>query len=262
MQNIKSLGLALALTAGLTFCNGTEAAATDSDPEMEAHLDLLSAQEAIWKNYMHIDEAIAQCGEFAITDLDNNGRPEILFTTTAGEEEYIENWGYEVNEAGDGVSLLQFLNGSNAVDINQSPIRMYFACQINERYYIFETVRWVPSMEGGWAREATLSSLRLSQGQVQQESLGGFFEAHESRELPPFSTTYRDQNHKIIGAKAYANLAKSHYVYHHPNHVTIGWTSVAELARAMDSREKVRALFAKSWAGFHAEEIDEGPVHG
>ena len=261
MQNIKSLGLALALAAGLAFCNGTEAATRDSDPEMEAQLDFLSTQENIWKKEMCLEEAIGQGGKLAVTDLDNNGRLEILFTTTAGAEECIENWGYEVNEAGDGVSLLKFLNGSNSTDIGQSTIRMYFACQINERYYIFETARWVPSMEGGWAREATLSSLQLSQGQVRQKSLGGFFEAHESRELPPISTTYRGQNYNIIDAEAYAKLAKTHYNGCHSNEVTLGWVSLSELWKAKDSREKVRELFAKSWSGFHTEEIDEGPVH-
>ena len=255
MQRLKHWGLAVVLAAGFAFGGAAEAASTEADPQ----LDLLSAQENIWKKEMSIDEAIAQGGEFAITDLDHNGRLEILFTTTVGEEEFIQNWGYEVNETEDGVSLLKAFQGTDCTDIAHSPVQMYFACQIGERHYVFETVHWVPSMEGGWAREGRLSGLRLSQGKIEQENLGSFFEAHEKRELPPVSTTYRDSNYKNIDAKTYANLAKTHYNYQHHFEVTIGWTRVIELANAMDSREKVRALFAKSWEKFHEEEIGDDP---
>lgn len=253
MQRLGKIGIAVvALAIGVVFGGAAEAAMA----EAEQQLDLLSAQEDIWKKEMSIDEAIAQGGEFAVTDLDHNGRLELLFTTTVGAEECIENWGYEVNETEDGVSLLKAFQDT---DIAQSPVQMYFACQIGERHYVFETVRWVPSMEGGWAREGRLSGLCLSQGKIEQESLGGFFEVHEKRDLPPVSTTYRDGNSKSIDAKAYANLAKTRYDYQHHFEVTIGWTRIIELAKAMDSREKVRALFAKSWEKFHEEEIGEDP---
>ena len=255
MKAWKALGATLALAAGIACCGTAEAATA----EEERQLDILSAQEDIWKKEMSIDEAIAQGGEFAITDLDHNGRLEILFTTTVGAEEFIENWGYEVNETEDGAALLTFFNGSDGTDIAHSPIQMYFACQRGTRHYIFETVRWVPSMEGGWAREGRLSGLCLSDGKIEQELLGSFFETHEKRDLPPFSTTYRDNNYNTVDAAAYANLAGKHYNYYHHFEVKIGWTRIIELAKAMDSREKVRALFAKSLAGFHEEEIGEDP---
>lgn len=255
MKSWKTLGVTLALAAGIACCGSAEAATA----EEEQQLDILSAQEHIWMKEMSIDEAIAQGGEFAITDLDHNGRLEILFTTTVGAEEVIENWGYEVNETGNGAALLTFLNGTGETDIAKSPVQMYFACQVGTRHYIFETTHWVPSMEGGWAREGRLSGLCLSQGKIEQESLGGFFEAHEKRDLPPISTTYHDNNHNLIDATAYASLAGKHYNYYHHFEVKIGWTRIIELAKAMDSREKIRALFAKSLAGFHEEEIGEDP---
>ena len=41
----------------------------------------------------------------------------------------------------------------------------------------------------------------------------------------------------------------------------MGWTPVTELARAMGDKKKVREVFAKSYAAFREEELDEGPVH-
>ncbi|MBO4853142.1 MAG: hypothetical protein J5477_05890 [Schwartzia sp.] len=255
MQKLGKIGLAVVFAIGAALGGAAEAATT----EEARQLDLLSAQEEIWKGAMSIEEAIAQGGEFAVTDLDHNGRLELLFTTTVGAEEFIENWGYEVNETEDGVSLLTALNGSDGTDIGRSPVTMYFACQTGARYYIFETVHGVPSMEGGWAREGRLSGLRLDHGKIRQELLGGFFEAHEKRELPPISTIYRDSDYNKIDAEAYANLASKRYPYHHHFEVKIGWTRIIELADAMDSQEKVRAVFAKSWEKFHEEEIGDDP---
>ncbi|MBQ9377579.1 MAG: hypothetical protein IJU05_07250 [Schwartzia sp.] len=261
MRMMKKTGLALALAIGVAFGGTAEASMPYDRSQMEQQLDLLSAQKDIWEKYMCLEEAIGQGGHFAVTDLDQNGRPELLFTTTVGKEEVIENWGYEVNEAGDGVSLLKSFDETNETDILHSPIRMYFACQIDKRYYIFQDARWVASREGGWTRKGRLSGLCLSQGELHREHLGSFFEAHLSRDLPPTGTIYRDRDNKVIDAKAYANLAKTYYDNCHPNEVTIGWVSLSELWKAKGSREKVRALFARSWADFHAEELDEGPVH-
>jgi len=41
----------------------------------------------------------------------------------------------------------------------------------------------------------------------------------------------------------------------------MGWTPVTELAKAMGVQKKVREVFAKFYAAFHEEELDEGPVH-
>ena len=259
MRAMKKIGLALTLAASLAFGNAVEAAEAY---EANAQLDFLSTQKDIWEKNMCLEEALVQNGEFAVTDLDNNGQLELFFTTTVGDEEFIENWGYEVNETGDGVSLLHFFNGASETDIHKPHVRMYFACQIGERHYVFESVRWIPSMEGGWARDGRLYGLQLSQGQIHQEFLGHFSEPHKGLKLPPSGeTTYSDKNANIIDKEAYAKLAKNHYNGCHIYEVTLGWVSLSELWKAKGSREKVREGLAKSCAGFHAEELDEGPVH-
>ena len=257
MRTWKKRVLSLALAAGVAVGGTAEAMTLDE----ERQLDVLSAQNQIWEQNMSIEEAVAQDGKFAVTDLDHNGRLELLFTTTIGEEEFVETWGYEVNRTGDGASLLQFLNGSNTTQIGQPDVRMYFACQILKRHYIFETARWTPSMEGGWAREGKLVGLCLENGVVRQELLGHFFEAHEKRDLPPVEILYSDGKSNLIDEAAYQNLARKRYDGYHIFAVTIGWTPVTELAKAMGDQKKVREVFAKSYANFHEEESDEDPVH-
>ena len=102
MRAWKKTVLSLTLAAGVAVGGTAEAMTSDE----EQQLDVLSAQSQIWEKNMSIEEAIAQDGKFAVTDLDHNGRMELLFTTTVGEEEFVETWGYEVNEKGDGVSRL------------------------------------------------------------------------------------------------------------------------------------------------------------
>ena len=257
MRTWKKMLLAFALTAGVAL-GGTAEAMTSDD---EQQLDVLSSQNRIWEQEMCIEEAIAQDGKFAVTDLDHNGLLELLFTTTIGEEEYVETWGYEVNRDGKNASLLQFLNGSNTTQIGQSRVRMYFACQILKRYYIFETAQWTPSMEGGWARDGKLVGLWLENGVVHQEQLGHFFEAYEKPGQAPVQILYSDAKANLIDEEAYKKLARKHYDGHHVFDVRIGWTPVSELAKAMGDQKKIREVFAKSYAAFHEEELDEGPVH-
>ena len=257
MRAWKKMLLAFALTAGVALGGTAEAMTSDE----EQQLDVLSSQNRIWEQEMCIEEAIAQDGKFAVTDLDHNGRLELLFTTTIGEEEHVETWGYEVDRDGKNASLLQFLNGSNTTDIAKSPVRKYFACQILKSHYIFENVRWVPSMEGGWARDGRLVSLCLENGVVRQELLGHFYEAYEKRDQAPVQILYSDAKANLIDEEAYKKLAREHYNGCHIFEVRIGWTPVRELAKAMGDQKKVREVFAKSYADFHEEELDEGPVH-
>ena len=257
MRAWNTILLSLALAAGVVVGGTAEAMTLDE----EQQLDVLSAQNRIWEQEMCINEAIAQDGKFAVTDLDHNGQLELLFTTTIGEEEFVDTWGYEVNQTGSGASLLQFLNGSNTTQIGQSQVRMYFACQILKRHYLFETARWTPSMEGGWARDGKLVGLCLEDGIVRQELLGHFFEAHEKRDLPPVEILYSDSKANLIDEAAYKNLARKRYDGYHVFAVKMGWTPVEELAKAMGDQKKVREVFAKSYAAFHEEELDEGPVH-
>ena len=257
MQTWKKMLLSLTLAASVAIGGTAEAMTSDEDRQ----LDVLSSQNQIWEKNMSIEEAVAQDGKFAVTDLDHNGQLEILFTTTAGEEKYVEDWGYEVNQNESGASMLQFLNGSNVTQIGQPRVRMYFACQILKRYYIFESVRWTPSMEGGWARDGKLVGLWLEDGVVRQELLGHYFEAHEKRDLPPVEILYSVSNANRIDEDSYKKLARKHYDGYHIFDVKIGWTPVSELAKAMGDKKKLREVFAKSYAGFHEEELDEGPVH-
>ena len=85
MRAWKKVGVVLALAAGVVVGGTAEAMTLDE----EQQLDVLSAQNQIWEQNMSIEEAVAQDGKFAVTDLDHNGRMEILFTTTIGEEEFV-----------------------------------------------------------------------------------------------------------------------------------------------------------------------------
>ncbi len=255
MERLKKIGLAAVLAVGAAFGGTGEAAAM----ETERQLDLLSAQEVIWKQQMSIEEAVAQGGQLAVTDLDRNGRLELIFTTTAGEEGCIETWGYEVNEEGDGVSLLTALDETNGAAVGHFTLPMYLEPQTGVRYYILETGRWVDSPEDVWEREVRRSGLWLEHGSLRQEVLGSVLEEYEDRSSPPIGTTFRDRDGNEIDEEEYVGLEDIRYHDCLRREVTIGWTRVRELGRAMDSREKVRAVFAGSWERFREDEAEEQP---
>lgn len=258
MEAAKKIGLVLVLVANIFFCSIAEAELTGDD---EQQLDVLSAQSRIWEKEMCLEEAIGQDGKFVVADLDNNGRLELLFQTKAGEEDCIEVWGYEVTENGDGVSRLRFLDGTGDAEIAKEHVRMYFACQLGTRHYIFQSSRWHHGKNGGFERSGEMLALCLRQGDVTGELLGRYREIYNDRGQLPVKTVYFNAQGKALSKAAYEKLAREYYDGCHLFEVTLGWRQIGELAKAMDDQKKVRELFADSWKDFHAEEIDEGPVH-
>ncbi len=238
--------LVLALAAGLCF-SGTAAAQPPPIDTVEAQLDFLAGHRQDWETLpAQEDTPFARVVHFAVTDLDNNGRLEILFSAAIGQQPVAENWGYEVNEAGDGLVPLLFRNGADHTPISRPSAPLYFACQRGTYHYVFQEDRRYDWSEHG----GELSGLSLAQGEIYRTLLGRFSEARDPSGQAPPVRQYFDDKDRSISAAAYSALARRHYDYYHPGELTLGWVPMARLDEAMKDQKQVRALLAGSWAGF------------
>ena len=112
------------------------AAAVCAAPEISDQINLIAANANLWKQ--NIDFGL---WGFAVTDLDHNGRLEILAASVQGTGFYTYINAYEVNEKGDGFNELQgpsILRTDSAPDIMVSNVPCYFDKDAGRYYYIFD----------------------------------------------------------------------------------------------------------------------------
>lgn len=93
-----------------------------------------------------VDEwAAAEYGDanfYAITDLDGNGRLEIIAATCGGSGLYTYSSFYEVNESYDGISTCEYPveEGESQPDIVMEKVNSFFDEDAGIRYFVFEDV--------------------------------------------------------------------------------------------------------------------------
>ena len=110
--------------------------AVSAAPEVSGQLDLIAANADLWKQ----DVEFGLWG-FTVTDLDRNGRLEIISASVQGTGFYTYINAYEVNENGDGFIELQGpsdLRTDSAPDIMVSTVPVYFDKETGRCYYIFD----------------------------------------------------------------------------------------------------------------------------
>lgn len=112
------------------------AAAVSAAPEVSDQLDLIAANADMWKQ----DIDFGQWG-FTVTDLDHNGRLEIISASVQGTGFYTYITACEVNEQGDGFTELQGPSDErtdSAPDIMISTALVYYDKDADRYYYIFD----------------------------------------------------------------------------------------------------------------------------
>lgn len=264
MKLLKKFGLILALSVGIAANCSANPMPPDPSIDYDSQLHLFARQNQIWDKGMCLEEAIGQDGQLVITDLDNNGRLELLFTTTAGREEYIENWGFEVNEDGNGVVLIKSCEMIDTTVLRQENVPMFFACQENKYYYLFPKFKWISRSDTFCERFDGQSSLCLDQGEFKTELLTFSIKSYDKPDLPPAEVKYYDSLNKPISQAEYEAIPPTHFQYHHPHEVTLGWEPLESLAKVKNDPNLIHDLFAKSWSKYRVEALPEGPdgVHG
>ena len=105
-------------------------------PEIEAQINLIAENSSLWKQ----DVEFGNWG-YTVTDLDHNGRLEIISASVQGTGFYTYILAYEVSEDGNGLSELigpEFKTGDSAPDIMVSEVPVFYDEKDGRYYYIFD----------------------------------------------------------------------------------------------------------------------------
>lgn len=107
---------------------------TTKQSPIDKQIQVIADQVSVWKG----EEEEIYYG-YAVTDLDHNGRLEIIASTCQGSGIYTYSSFYEVNENGDGLDMCEYpgAEGGSEADIMEDSANVYYDSDVNIYYYIF-----------------------------------------------------------------------------------------------------------------------------
>lgn len=185
------------LTAPLPTGKSTE------EVDILPQLDIIADNIDLWR----MEEYEGELNRYAITDLDQNGRLEIIASNAAGSGLYTWSSFYEVNETRDGLTELatNFGEGESQPDMIIDEAVCYY--QDGVYYYIVSD-----TLRNGFAENYfILTSLALKDGTIERTWLGTRSMIYdpteesekEEAEEPEPTITYMDGNYEEITEEAF-----------------------------------------------------------
>ncbi len=214
--------------------------------DIDKQIDIIAANVDMWK--IITDYANEICS-YAVTDLDGNGRLEVIASNMAGTGFYTYSYFYEVNEQFDGLVKCEtdFVEGSSQpdiIDIIGDPVVMYHDAATNTFYYIEDDL-----LKVGLEYYRYKSALSLKDGRVTVTSLAS--EVHnyvsETGTITYWSTTGEE-----ITEEYYNSIADAIFAGCEKYKIVFGWQDMKGLEGA--DTEAVLALLKQSYESFGIKE--------
>jgi hypothetical protein len=208
-------------------------------------LRLIAAQAAVW---MGDTEVVAEPFFYAVTDLDQNGRLEIIQSSCQGTGLYSYTSMWEVSA--DGTELvpcqLSIAEGESQPDIIADPDMVYFDKAQDCYFYIFrDEIR-----NGAAEHYQSRIALSLQDGVVTTTLLGQSSTIYASGGETAV-TTYTDADGNTIDEDAYNSSAENTFAGLTAMEATIGWTDYTVSAQLAELTEaEIVSLLEASWEGF------------
>lgn len=225
-----------------TVTDGSDATSYDSQ------LQIITANADVW---MGDTERIAEPFFYAVTDLDRNGRLEIIQSFRQGTGLYTctQLWEVDINKSvlvPCQLSEYDDEEDSQPDIISDDPISVYFDEVNNCYYYIFsDIIRY----SAGESRQ-NLLSVSLQNGIVTTTLLAQSYSV-ASESGTDMTTTYKDANGNAIDENAFNITADNTYADFTAMKSTIGWTdySVSSQLSAM-TKSEITEILKTSWEKF------------
>lgn len=216
--------------SAILFLLMLSAAAVSAELSPDAQIELIAANKTLWEqDYDYI------VWGYVVTDMDHNGRFEIISSSVQGTGFYSYNKAYEVSE--DGSRLIDLLSNANeydsAPDIMVSKVPMYFDKNENRYYYIFSDM-----IRNG-----------MSEYYENVRAVSIVSEAWEEILLATKATVYSDPEHAVITCKnaeqaeiseaQYASIAETVFGSLESGELCLNWITTDKEAFALLSAEQL-----------------------
>lgn len=242
MKRILIFAMVAILGLGLAGCQG---AIGDENAESYARqLRVMANHVALWK----LEDDFGLWG-YAVTDLDDNGRLEVISSQCQGTGLYTSSNFWEVNETFDGLTLCntEGIEGDSEVDIMTPTVPVYCDSNRGVRYFIFDDLIKNGAAEYYENRRA----LTLQGGNVSEINLA--YKSTIYSDADNAVVTCTDAEGETISEEEYDAIADRYFSGLDQRQANIGWmTEDSAQVLSMDEDE-IYHMLESSFQGFQVK---------
>lgn len=216
---------------------------------VEKQIDVIMNNIDTWN--LSTDEDIYAPYGYAITDLDQNGRLEIIASSCQGTGIYTYSNYYEVNESLNGLNKIErnVEEGSSEADIMIPTVKVFINKATNEYHYIFDDLVKVGAAEYYENKQ----DIVLKNGKIYEKAI-----AYRNTVYTDSNTnvTLKDANNKEITAEDYALIENKLFSNLELKFANIEWVSTTDVDFSSVSGDELKNKLIESYEKFGFSDIE------
>ncbi|HMM31993.1 MAG TPA: hypothetical protein PKB13_09480 [Clostridia bacterium] len=220
----------------------TTTSAPTKEP-IESQLQIIAEHSSIWLN-----DADAESYGFAVTDLDHNGRLEIIFSTCQGTGIYSYNQMWEVNDDFNAIALCETetVEGDSQADIMVPSVLAFYDSGSNVYSNVFDDL----AKNGAAEYYENKRAISLQEGKLLETPLA--YKSTIYSDASSSTVTCTDAEGKEITQEEYENIADMVFSNYEKREVSLGWVTNAQGTLMDMSTERLYAALKESYDSFAA----------
>lgn len=194
---------------------------TISSENTSLQIQLFAENKDLWMTDLEYADEVYQC---ALTDLDENGRLELIAANMGGTGIATYSRFFEVNEAFDGITECtnNFIEGDSQPDIIEDSVDRYLD-ENGMYHYIFTDL----TRNGAAEHYYSVHDLTLQQGTVSDSVLARHSEIYS--DASTVTNTYEDASGNEITEEAYNSIAETVFAGCKKDSISLTWLDIREL---------------------------------
>lgn len=216
---------------------------------VEKQIDVIMNNIDTWN--LSTDEDIYAPYGYAITDLDQNGRLEIIASSCQGTGIYTYSNYYEVNESLNGLNKIErnVEEGSSEADIMIPTVKVFINKATNEYHYIFDDLVKVGAAEYYENKQ----DIVLKNGKIYEKAIA--YRNTVYTDSNP-NVTLKDANNKEITAEDYALIENKLFSNLELKFANIEWVSTTDVDFSSVSGDELKNKLIESYEKFGFSDIE------
>lgn len=218
---------------GTDKTNGSAGAGTAEAAQNTAvQMEVIAQKQDMWFGSPDFADEVYQ---YAVTDLNQDGRYELIVSNRGGTGNYTYSRFFEVNESYDGLveCTTNFQEGDSQVDIMVESTSAYFDEEAQNFHYIFEDYLKVSAAE----YYESIRALTLQGGQIIEENLAGRSEIYTFTEEGQQSgeVSFYDAAGNALEESDYQTIQDTVFSGMRKYRAFFGWQDMRELENLSES---------------------------
>ena len=206
-------------------------------PDVTAQIQMIAKNVSVWK----LEEDPIQAVGYTVTDLDQNGRLEIISSVMGGTGMFSTNKMWEVNETGTELIFCESDRETEGegYDIMKDRMPVYYDKAENRYYYLVEDI-----MRNGMASNTTVvGSASLSEGML--HTLPLTVKTEEYDENGEVKITFKDAEENELTEEEYMGITDKHFQGFEKKEAGVDWLIGENFGEMVESviAEKLEASY-------------------